>query len=247
MSEAARPQGGLLIPSIAALLALVLLVSLGTWQVERRAWKQNLIATINSRLAAAAGPLPAPEAWARLDAADTEFRRVAFRAEFRHDDAALVFTGGSALRPDVSRLGYWVFTPARLPSGHVVVVNRGFVPEGRQHAHAEGQVSGVVEVRGVIRWPEARGLFTPADNPERNLWFARDHVAMAAAKNWGPVAPFYIEQEAPPAPGGLPRAGRIVPNLPNNHLQYAITWYGLAVVLVAVFAAWVRSRRRGDS
>ena len=196
-----------------------------------------------------AGPLPAPDTWARLDAAGTEFRRVAVRAEFRHEDEALVFTSGSALRSDVSGLGYWVLTPARLPGGHVVVVNRGFVPEGRQDVKTrpEGQVPGVVDVQGVIRWPEAGGTFTPADNPDRNLWFVRDHLAIAAAKNWGQVAPFYIEQEAPPAPGGLPRAGRIVPNLPDNHLQYAITWYGLAVVLVGVFAAWVRSRRRVKS
>jgi surfeit locus 1 family protein len=246
MTDAARSRPALLIPSLAALLALAVLVGLGTWQIERRAWKQQLIATLTGRLAAPSAPLPARGAWNRLDAAETEFHRVAFTGEFQHDQETLVFTSGSALRSDVSGHGYWVFTPARLPGGGVVVVNRGFVPEGRQDARTrpEGQVRGTQDIVGAIRWPEPRGMFTPADSPGQNLWFVRDHLSMAAAKNWGPVAPFFIDQEAPPVPGGLPRAGRIVPNLPDNHFQYAMTWYGLAAVLVAVFALWVRSRLR---
>jgi surfeit locus 1 family protein len=246
MTDAAPARRGVLIPTLAALMALAILLSLGTWQLERRAWKHELIDTINARLAGLPGPLPAPDTWARLDAGDLEFQRVAFRAAFQHDQEALVFTSGSALRPDVTGHGYWVFTPARLPGGGTVVVNRGFVPEGRQdpRTRPEGQVAGPIEIVGVLRPPEARGLFTPADNPAKNLWFVRDPLAMAAAKNWGAVAPFFVDQEAPLPPGGLPRDGPITPKLPDNHLQYAITWYGLAAVLVAVFAAWLRSRRR---
>jgi surfeit locus 1 family protein len=137
-----------------------------------------------------------------------------------------------------------VFTPARRADGSLVVVNRGFVPEGRQDADARaaGQVPGPIDIIGVMRWPELRGMFTPADDAGRNLWFVRDHSAMAAAKNWGPVAPFFIDQEAPSPPGGLPKVGKIAPNLPDNHLQYALTWYGLALVLVVVFPLWARSR-----
>ena len=113
--------------------------------------------------------LPVPDTWDRLDPAALEFQRIAFRAEFQHDQEALVFTGGSALRPDVTGHGYWVFTPARLPGGGTVVVNRGFVPEGaRTRARARrGRFAGPVEIVGVLRPPEARGLFTPADNPEQ--------------------------------------------------------------------------------
>ena len=96
-----------------------------------------------------------------------------------------------------------------------------------------------------MRWPEQRGYFTPADTPARGLWFTRDPAAMAAAKNWGAAAPFYIDQEAPPAPGGLPKAGPIKPALPNNHLQYAVTWYGLALVMLVAAGFFVRARRRG--
>ena len=95
-----------------------------------------------------------------------------------------------------------------------------------------------------MRWPEPRGLFTPNDTPAKNLWFVRDPAAIAAAKGWGTVAPFYIDQEAPPAPGGLPKVGPLKPSLPNNHLQYAVTWYGLALVVLISGIVFVRTRRR---
>jgi surfeit locus 1 family protein len=102
-----------------------------------------------------------------------------------------------------------------------------------------------VEVVGVLRWPEQPGLFTPAADPAKNLWFARDPTAIAQAKGLGPVAPFYVEQESPPVPGGLPRAGALQALLPNNHLGYAITWYGLALVLAGSFSVWFVGRLRG--
>jgi surfeit locus 1 family protein len=236
---------GLLIPSLAALLALAVLLALGTWQLERKAWKEALIATLADRLAAPPIALPAPSEWPELDPVKAEFRRVALRGEFLPTQPALVYTSGSSLRPDVSGPGYWVFTPVRLADGSQVVVNRGFVPEGRQDpgSRADDRPGGAVDIVGVMRWPETRGLFTPNDEPGKNLWFVRDHVAMATAKGWGTVAPFFVEQEAPPPPGGLPAVGPVRPNLPNNHLQYALTWYALAVVLLAVCAVWMVNRR----
>jgi len=245
-AEPSRARRGLLVPGLFTLVAFAILLALGTWQVERKAWKEALIDSISHQLDSAPADLPAPETWNRLDAADLEYRHVAFPAEFLNDQEALVYTSGSTFRTDVSGAGYWVFTPARLSGGSLVAVNRGFVPEGRQNpaTRAEGQVTGVVNVIGVVRWPEPRGLFTPSDDPAHNLWFVRDQNAMAAEKKWGAVAPFYVEQEAPPAPGGLPRAGKVQPILPNNHLGYAITWYGLALVLIGVFAFWLRARFR---
>ena len=240
---AARLRRSLLVPSVAALAALAALIWLGTWQLERKAWKEDLIATLTQRLAAAPANLPAPAAWDRLTQNADEFRRVAFAAEFLHDREALVYTAGSGLRGDVSGPGYWVFTPARRLDGSLVMINRGFVPDGRQDpgSRAAGQTPGTAQIVGALRWPEARGLFTPADNPERNMWFVRDHLAIAAAKGVGPVAPFFIDQEAPVPDGGLPRPGKLTPNLPNNHLQYALTWYGLALVLAVLFLIWVLS------
>jgi surfeit locus 1 family protein len=240
------PRRGLLLPTLLTVAAAAVLIALGTWQLERKQWKEGLIAALEQRLAAAPVNLPPRETWPRLTQASDEFRRVTFPAEFLPGEEALVYASGSALRPDVSGPGYWVFAPARLPGGSIVAINRGFVPEGRQEAKSrpQGQPSGVVDVVGVMRWPEARGLFTPDDDPARNLWFVRDHAAIAAAKAWGSFAPFHVDQEAPPAPGGLPRAAALKPSLPNNHLQYALTWYGLTVVLLGVFVAFWRASRR---
>ena len=238
-----RSWRSLLIP---ALVAFVVLTGLGTWQVQRKAWKEGLIASLTERLAAAPKALPPPAAWPKLDQTSDEYRRVEFSATFDHGKEALIYAAASSFRPDVSGRGYWVLTPARLADGAFVIVNRGFVPETRKDpaSRAEGQISGPVEIVGPMRWPDARNWFSPQDDPAHNLWFARDPLAIADAKGIGPVAPFYVEQESPVPPGGLPQPGKLMVRLPNQHLQYAVTWYGLALVLVGVFGAWVIASRR---
>jgi surfeit locus 1 family protein len=239
-SQRRRSWLGLLVP---ALLAFAVLIALGTWQIQRKAWKEGLIAMLTQRLAAPPEALPAPPTWQSLDRAGDEYRRVRFSAEFDHDKEALVYGAASAFRPDVSGPGYWVFAPARLAGGGVVIVNRGFVPEGRQDpkSRSGGAMPGTIDIVGAMRWPD-RSWFTPNDEPAKNLWFARDPAAIAAAKGLGqgldPVAPFYVEQETPVPPGGLPQPGRLAVNLPDNHLQYAVTWYGLALVLAVAFIVW---------
>jgi cytochrome oxidase assembly protein ShyY1 len=233
-------------PAIAALIVIAGLLGLGNWQLDRKTWKEGLIATLQQRLAAAPAQLPPPERWGGLDPAQDEYRRVRFTAELVPGQEALVFTSGSAFRPDVSGPGYWVFAPARLPSGGVVVVDRGFVPEGRQEraARAAGDIAGRIDMVGVMRWPESSSWFLPQADPGHNLWFARNPAAIARAKSWGEVAPFFIELESPAPPGGLPLPGPLKVNLPDDHLQYAITWFGLAAVVLVSFAFWLRSRWR---
>jgi surfeit locus 1 family protein len=250
--QAARPPArrrtwlSLLIP---ALLLLAALIALGTWQLQRKAWKEDLIATLTERLAAPPSGLPAPNTWPGLDQADDEYRRVKFTATFDYGKEALVYAAASAFRPDVTGHGYWIFTPARLADGAVVMVDRGFAPEDRKDAAslAAGEIAGPVEIVGALRWPEARTWFSAVDDPVHNLWFVRDPRAMAAAKGIGAVAPFYVEQESPVPPGGWPQPGKLVVNLPNNHLQYVVTWYGLALVLVVIFIVWARSSSRSAS
>jgi surfeit locus 1 family protein len=222
--------------------AFAVLIGLGIWQLERKSWKEGLIDTLTRRLAAPPIVLPPPDQWSHLDQAENEFRRVTFRAEVLSGQEALVYTSGSAFRPDVSGQGYWVLAPARIAGG-VIVIDRGFVPEGRQDAKTRAEApAGTTDIVGVLRWPESPGLFTPAGDPARNLWFTRDPLAIAQAKQWGPVAPFYVEQEAPVPPGGLPKPGVLQVSLPNDHLNYALTWFGLAAVLAGVFGFWMRSR-----
>jgi surfeit locus 1 family protein len=236
---AACRRGGLLVPGVVALAALFVLLGLGTWQIERKAWKESLIATLDRRLNDAPIALPPSTEWARMTPDNSEFTRVRVRLQFLKDSDALVYTSGSAIRDDVKGNGYFVFSPAHLPDGHQVVVNRGFVPSRAYPAEAGPQ-----DIVGSIRWPESPSSFVSDHNAAGDVWMVRDPTAMAQFKRWGTVAPFYIEQEAPVPPGGLPHPAPLKARLRNDHLQYAITWYGLAVVLVVMFAIWAGRRRR---
>lgn len=235
---------GLIATTLIMLVCLAILIGLGVWQLQRKVWKENLIAAMTSRLDAPAQPLPSQ--WVALTQDADEFRRVSFTATFAAGEEALVYTPGSALRSDIKGPGYFVFAPARLADGRIVVVDRGFVPLGRKDnaTRAQGEPRGPVNVVGYLRWPESRGLFTPADDVKGSVWYLRDQAAMAIARHWGDVAPFYVDQEEPMPPGGLPAPGRIVVKLPDNHLQYAITWFGLGAALVGVYGFWVFGRFR---
>jgi surfeit locus 1 family protein len=233
---------GIFGPAIVVLAAFLILIALGTWQLQRKAWKEGLIADIDRRSAAAPVGLPRPETWPQLRQEDDEFRRVKLTAELRGGEA-FVYTSGSSLRPDIKAPGYFVFSPARLPDGRVVVINRGYVGLDRQLSPSVGSI----DVIGYLRWPEPRHWLFPDEERSDKTWIVRDHRAMAARNGWGDVGPFYIDQEAPVPDGGLPRPGPIRPSLPNNHLGYALTWYGLAAVLAAVFAAWLHGRGQGAS
>jgi len=243
-----RTWRSLLIPAI---LMFAVLIGLGTWQLQRKAWKEGLIAALTAQLAAPPIALPAAPTWPQLDENALQYHRVSFTAQLDNANEALVYAIPYAFRPDVQEAGpgYWVFTPARLTDGSTVIVNRGFVPEGRQDpkSRAQGEVPGPVRIVGALRWPDARHWFTPTDDPAHNLWLSRDPAAIAAAKGLGPVAPFYVEQESPAPPGGLPQPGKLVVSLPDNHLQYALTWYGLALVLAGTFISWALGSRREKS
>lgn len=242
----ARAIGGLVGPTLFVVIGVAILVWLGLWQLDRKTWKENLIETVTSRISRAPAALPGRAGWPRLTAANDEYARVTFLAEFLPGEEALVYTSGSSLRPDIKVPGYWVFAPARLPGGGVVLVNRGFVPMDRKDpaTRAEGAPQGKIDIVGAMRWPESRGLFTPADDPKTNVWYVRDIAAIAAQKKWQTTAPFYIDQETPVPLGGLPLPGKIEVRLPDNHLQYAITWFGLGLGLAGVYVFWLAGRLR---
>jgi len=237
---------GVLEPTVFAIVGVAILVGLGLWQLDRKVWKENLIAAMTTRLSREPADLPPRDRWGSLVPEREEFARVGFPAEFLDRQEALVYTAGSALRPDVKGPGYFVFAPVRLAGGSLVIINRGFVPLDRRDpsSRAQGAPHGSVDIVGIVRWPETRGLFTPADEPQNNVWYLRDIKAIAEAKKWSTAAPFYVEQESPVPPGGLPLPGKLQVNLPDNHLQYAITWFGLALALASVYLVWLIRRFR---
>lgn len=241
-----RRNAGVLGATLLALVGIAILLGLGVWQLERKAWKEDLIATVSSRIAQAPAPLPSRADWDRLAPEANEFARVTFAGEFLPGEEALIYTSGSPFRPDIKEPGYWVFAPARLAGGSIVVVNRGFVPMDRKDpgTRAQGNVGRVIDITGAMRWPEKPGLFTPAGDLKTNVWYARDIQGIAAAKKWTIAAPFYIDEDSPVPPGGLPLPGRIEVHLPDNHLQYVITWFGLALALAGVYVAWLIGRLR---
>ncbi len=234
-----NPNRRLFFPVVVALGAFCVLCGLGFWQVERKAWKENLIAALRERVTAAPAPLPSPREWSRLIQQDDEFRRVTVRLRFPDNARALVYSGASTLRADVKSPGYFVFAPAKLASGETVMVDLGFAPE-----KALPSLAGEREITGYLRWPEKPSWFVAEHDATGKVWSARDHLAMANVRKWGEVAPFYIDQEAPVPAGGVPRPGPLTVSLPNNHLGYALTWFGLALGLAGVFGVWLRRQIR---
>jgi cytochrome oxidase assembly protein ShyY1 len=236
--------------AIFTLVMVALFVGLGVWQLQRRVEKHALIAALTERLAAAPGPLPSPAQWSALTPTGDEFRRVSFAATYEPRPDAMVYSSGSSVRDDVSGPGTWALVPARLASGETVVINTGFVQNTMQdRAQQDRAVAPLITnapvlLTGYIRFPEPAGAFTPPENLAKRLWFTRGHLAMARALGWGEggksVAPFYIDLEQPVPPSGIPIPGPLQMHLKDDHLQYAITWFVLALAVVIAFGAWWR-------
>ena len=253
---AARPRGRFGF-GLFTLAMVALFVGLGLWQLQRRAEKHALIAALTERLAAPPVPLPQPAQWSALTAGKDEFRHVSFTATYPRLPDAMVYSAGSAVRDDISGPGTWAFLPARLPGGETVVINAGFVANTMQDRGVQDRavarlVTGQpVTLTGYIRFPETAGWLTPAENPDKRLWFARDHLAMAHRLGWGQggseIAPFYIDLEAPVPENGIPKPGPLDVHLRDDHMQYAITWFALAGAVAIAFAVWWRGRRRASA
>jgi surfeit locus 1 family protein len=237
---------GLWLPALLAAIGVAILLALGFWQLERRVWKEDLIARVETRTRAPAAPIPAEAEWPTVSAERDEYRRVRATGRFRHANEALVYAVLSEPKGRFSGQGYWVLTPLELGDGGIVIVNRGFVPAERKDAATRkaGQPDGEVTITGLIRMPEAGNFFTPANDPARGAWYRRDPAEIAAAFKLARVAPFTIDADAG-APGALPQGGETRLNFPNNHLGYALTWFGLAAALVGVFGAFAWQRLRG--
>jgi len=243
----ARRWLGRLLWGALALLAFIGFLALGQWQLERRAWKLDLIERVEQRVDAP--PVVAPTD-ADIDPQEFEYLRVRLHGEFLHQRETLVQAS--------TRLGsgYWVLTPLRRQDGTTVLVNRGFVPPENRHRaqRREGEPRGPVTVTGLLRPSEPGGAFLRDNAPEQDRWYSRDVAAIAEARGLDRVAPYFVDAEAPPlAEGGgagQPVAGLTVIQFRNNHLVYALTWFMLALMVAggAGYAAReeFRPRRPGD-
>ncbi|MEA2840885.1 MAG: surfeit locus 1 family protein [Methylobacteriaceae bacterium] len=239
ISQTSAPLRSLFAPALVALAGIAVLISLGVWQLHRLAWKEALIARIEARAKAPPGSLPPESAWAAVGTEDYEYRHVTLHGRFEGRQA-LVFRGSG---PEAGEgPGYLVLAPLILPDGAAVIVNRGFVPSAAKDPAAHPPPPGEATVTGLMREPEPRNLFTPADQPDRNLWFTRDPGAIAAHFGLSRAAPFSIDADYSGDPKALPRGGTTVIAFPNNHLAYVLTWFGLAAALAGVFGSWAWSR-----
>lgn len=249
-AESAAGQRGwrsLLWPAAMTLAMLPVLLALGVWQLERLAWKEGLIASINEGLGKPPAPLEQPaEAWKKLVA--HEYLPVSVTGRFRHADERHLFTSQNG------QTGWHVYTPLETEAGHLVFVNRGFVPDTLKEpaTRQAGQVGGRVTVSGLLRKPGVHGWFEPAPDEARNMWYWRDLGGFTATLRPGIAAdrvlPLFVDAAAEPAnPGGWPKGGATRLDIPNRHLEYALTWFGLAATLLAVFAAFTWTRLRSPA
>ncbi len=222
-------------------LGTFLLLGLGTWQMQRLAWKETLIADREAGLAMP--PTAFPDDFGGDDDATKgfDFRKVSVTGVFRHD---LELVYGAKARANV--LGHHILTPLVLANGTAVLVDRGWVPADKtlQASRRQGQIEGKVTVRGIARYraDDRPALFTPENDPERNLWYHYDLKAMADSLELE-ILQLVVEADDTPNPGGLPIGGRTRLTLTNNHLQYAVTWYGLAVCLIGVYIVFRRQQK----
>jgi surfeit locus 1 family protein len=222
-------------PTLFTAPAVLVLLALGSWQVERLFWKRDLIA--QRQAAVSAAPVPAPPGWE--EARGMEFHHVTDEGAFLNDKE--IFIGATS---EAGRQGYHVLTPLLEAGGRVVFINRGFIPAELKDSakRAAGQIAGTARVQGLLRLPPAEkpAWFLPANRPDLNYWFWVDIPAMSAADKLDRVAPFYIDADATPNPGGWPRGGVTRLALPNDHLQYAITWFSLAIALIVIYVLFHR-------
>ncbi|WP_394788495.1 SURF1 family protein [Rhodoferax sp.] len=233
------PRAALLLAAFALCAAFLFagFVALGTWQVQRRAWKLDLIARVEQRVHASPTAAPPPSQWPQINAASDEYRHVFVSGIFLHDKETLVQASTTL------GAGFWVMTPLQLSDGSAILVNRGFVPpEARDGTTRRAtEVPGTATVSGLIRMSEPNGGFLRHNDSAKHRWYSRDVQAIARDVGLPQVVPYFLDADAA-APGSEPTdspvGGLTVVSFHNSHVVYALTWYALAL-MVAGGAAYV--------
>ncbi len=231
-------------PVLLLLVAALLFATLGVWQVKRLAWKEALIARVEQRVHAAPVAVPGEAASRAASLPDFEYLRVRVNGTY--------VPSGTALTQAVTGRGpgYWVMTPLKLADGRLLYINRGYVPTGSKldAVRADTPV-GQVEIIALLRLSEPKGGFLRSNDPAQDRWYSRDVAALSQARGIGSVAPFFIDVQtenalaAAPSPRA-PIAGLTVIQFPNSHLAYALTWFTMMILSLAL-AYWI-GRRGGE-
>ncbi|WP_370590387.1 SURF1 family protein [Xylophilus sp. ASV27] len=233
-----RSAASLFIWAACAALLFAGFAALGSWQLERRAWKLDLINRVDQRVHAPPASPPAPDRWAHVNAADDEYRHLRLTGTFLPEHVTLV--PAATARGS----GFWVLVPLRMQDGSIVIVNQGFSPPEHRDAvtHATRQAQHESSITGLLRMTEPGGGFLRRNDPAADRWYSRDVQAIARARGLTNVAPYFLDADAGMTPANAaetpaaPAGGLTVIAFHNNHLVYAITWYVLALVVAA--AAW---------
>ena len=239
-----RSTTAVVLIALAAALSAAFLAALGVWQVQRLFWKLDLIERVEQRLDASPIAAPHPDTLRGSTPAASEYLKVRSTGRFLHDKETHVQA--------VTDLGagHWVLTPLQTAEGFTVLVNRGFVsPDPRDPAtRREGQTEGETTVTGLVRMSEPEGAFLRTNDPSADRWHSRDVSAIASARGLTDAAPYFIDADATPNPGGWPVGGLTKVAFSNNHLVYAVTWFTLALMALGgggyVVHDWRRRKRR---
>jgi surfeit locus 1 family protein len=226
-----------LVPSLMTLVALVILLGLGTWQLQRLQWKSEIIATIEANVALPVTPLPNED----IDVEAWRYRKAQVVGRFHHDKEIHLYAASAKGKP-----GYLIITPLERPDGRFVMFNRGWVPLDKRapQTRLAGQVEGLQTVVGMGRKPWLQNTFVADNEPQENIWFYGDLDGMAKFRGIVHYAPLFLEADETPNPGGLPLGGQSRINISNDHLSYALTWFSLAIALLLVYGFYVAEQFR---
>lgn len=222
-------------PTLISLPILVLSLSLGVWQMERREWKRDILDRLTTNQAAAPMPL---DDLLRGDPLRHEYGRVKIAGSFVHDKEFHL-----AARSLKNKVGLQLVTPFKTDDGRILLFNRGWIPSEKKEPakRAEGQGTGRVELTGIVRRNQERRQFAPENVPDKNVWFHVDVPLMRRLAGAPPdpkLDAFFLDADAAPNPGGVPIGGQTRLDIPNDHLKYAITWFLMVLALAGVYLAY---------
>lgn len=228
--------------SVAIVLSIIGLILLGNWQLNRLDWKLALIDRVESRVSAAVVTAPSKEQWTSVTQEKDEYRHVAIQGQFLNEKETLVW----AITEHGN--GYWVLTPLVTTKHETILINRGFVPidSASPSTRLAGQIKGDVTVTGLLRINEPNGIPLRDNDPNAEHWYSRDVVAIAKARGLENIAPYFIDADNTKNPSRLPMGGLTIVNYRNSHLTYALTWYGLALLLAIMSIYVIRLERKSS-